>query len=51
MANKTEYKVLADSHIEKLIDKLNSKELAEWRVVGTIQEHGYTKVIIEKEYT
>lgn len=47
---KTEYKILSANHIEDLLDQINSKELAEWRVVGTIQEHGFTKVILEKEY-
>lgn len=43
------YQLLEADHIEKIMNTIN--ELAEdgWILVTTIQEHGYTKVILEKE--
>lgn len=49
MVKDYQYTVLTDSHIEKLIDMLNSKEYEGWKIAETIQEHGFTKVILEKE--
>lgn len=47
---KTIYKIVTAYHIEDLVNELNAEENAEWRIVATIQEHAYTKVILEKEY-
>lgn len=49
MAKKYIYEVLSHDHIEDLITKINSDEYSEWRLIGTIQEHGFTKLILEKE--
>lgn len=48
---KTQYKLVESSHINKILEELNSVENLDWRIVGTIQEHGFTKVILEKELT
>jgi len=40
--------VLFEAHIEKLLDQLND-EYSDWTVLATIQEHGYTKVLLEKD--
>ena len=50
MANKTEYKVISAMHVEDLLEQLNSKELEYWRIIATIQEHAFTKIILEREY-
>ena len=46
---KTQYKLVSHDHIEKLLEELNTHGNDEWKVVGTIQEHGFTKILLEKE--
>lgn len=46
---KYEYQRLVDDHIEDLMDQINKLGKLGWKITATIQEHGYTKVILEKE--
>lgn len=46
---KYEFKLLADDHIEDLLPELNSLGQDGWYIIATIQEHAFTKLILQKE--
>lgn len=43
------FKVLEADHINDLVETLNKEYSEGWSICGTIQEHGYTKVLLERE--
>lgn len=47
MAEKELFKLLEADHINDLLEKINEHYNNGWKVVGTIQEHGFTKVLLE----
>jgi hypothetical protein len=44
-----EYKLITESHIEKLLEDINLNAAEGWRVNTTIQEHGYIKILLERD--
>ena len=46
---KKEFKVISEKTIELLEDDLNSHGSEGWTIVLSIQEYGYTKVLLERE--
>lgn len=46
---KYEHKVISGRYIEQLVEALNQHGLDGYHVVGTIQEQGLVKLLLERE--
>lgn len=43
------FKVISAYHVEDLVKQLNEHYSDGWTVITTIQEHAYTKVLLERD--